>query len=54
MTREQMYIGTDNLTMGSIGRKNSYTIGSGSEIPDFQLEDPDQKLLISEPEHWVY
>jgi len=28
------------------------TEGSGSEIPDFQLEDPDPKLLISDPEHW--
>ena len=26
--------------------------GYGSEIPDFQLEDPDPKLLISDPEHW--
>jgi len=25
--------------------------GSGSEIPDFELEDPDPKLLISDPEH---
>jgi len=30
------------------------TEGSGSEIPDFQFEDPDPdpKLLISDPEHW--
>ena len=23
--------------------------GSGTEIPDFQLEDPDPKLFISDP-----
>jgi len=27
------------------------TEGSGSEIPDLQSEDPDPKLLISDPEH---
>jgi len=27
--------------------------GSGSEILDFQFEDPDPKLLISDPEHWL-
>jgi len=27
------------------------TEGSGSEIHDFQFEDPDPKLLISDPEH---
>jgi len=27
--------------------------GSGSEIPYFQFEDPDPKLLISDPEHWL-
>jgi len=26
--------------------------GSGSKILDFQYEDPDPKLLISDPEHW--
>ena len=25
--------------------------GSGSKILDFQFEDPDQKLLISDPKH---
>jgi hypothetical protein len=25
--------------------------GSGSEILDFQVKDPDPKLLISDPEH---
>ena len=28
-----------------------FTEGSGSKIPDFQFEDPDPKLLISDTEH---
>ena len=24
------------------------------EIPEFQLEDPDPKLLIYDPEHWLF
>ena len=36
------------------GTPNGSGSGSGTEIPDFQFEDPDLKLLISDPEHcWI-
>jgi len=30
-----------------------FTEGSGSKFPDFHSEDPDMKLIILNPEHWL-
>jgi len=42
MTKIDNFFSPSQVTEGS---------GSGSEIPDIHLEDPDPKLLISDPEH---